>query len=87
MNPRLQAISEGRGGWFSRADALAAGYTDNQIRRRVRVGGWQRICRDAYVVPQPDPEEEKPWEKTRRIHRLRARIVYHRAGRGTVLSH
>lgn len=78
--------SEARGGWFTRADALAAGYTQSQLERQVRTGRWRRLCRDGYSVPAAWPDE-KPWARARRMHVLTAKAVYHHAGAGAVLSH
>lgn len=86
MNPKLTVIAEARGGWFTRADALACGYTDCTIRGRVLTGQWRRLCRDGYAEPALWPDE-RVWERARRLHTLTARAVHHRAGSGAVLSH
>ncbi|WP_406057399.1 type IV toxin-antitoxin system AbiEi family antitoxin domain-containing protein [Kribbella sp. NBC_00889] len=46
-------IAAGRGDWFTRADACAAGYTDADIHRRVTSGRWVRLTRGAYAQPVP----------------------------------
>ncbi|WP_344218909.1 type IV toxin-antitoxin system AbiEi family antitoxin domain-containing protein [Kribbella sancticallisti] len=76
-----------RGGWFSRADLLEAGYTDSEIRLRVRKGLWMRLCRDAYVEKASWRGGESPWERTGRLHELMARAVTHRMGGEVVISH
>jgi very-short-patch-repair endonuclease len=87
MNPKLSAVVDARGGWFTRADALACGYGDSTIRHRVRIGRWLRLCRDGYAEPAGWPGDEKSWDRTRRLHCLTARAVHHRAGAGAVVSH
>jgi len=38
MNRMLTVVAAGRGGWFNRSDARACGYTDTEIRERLRAG-------------------------------------------------
>jgi very-short-patch-repair endonuclease len=80
-------VVDERGGWFTRADALESGYSDSQIRLRLRSGRWSRLCRDAYVEPCGWPADEQPWERTRRLHLLLTRAVLQRMGEGAVVSH
>jgi hypothetical protein len=87
MNPRLVTLVAERGGWFTRSDAVAAGYADSEIRARLAAGRWRRLCRDAYVDTESEPRDEKPWIKARRQHVLLAAAVQHRTGRSSVLSH
>jgi hypothetical protein len=76
-------VTGGRGGWFCRADAMAAGYGDSEIRRRVRQGRWTRLCRDAYAeVGLPGDGE-----RAERVHRLLTRVIVHRLGEGVAISH
>lgn len=87
MNPRLTVVAEERGGWFTRRDALACGYTDAQIRRRVRDKRWHRLCRGAFVEPAPGEASRPEWDRVLRRHQLTAQAVYHRLGGRAVLSH
>jgi hypothetical protein len=45
---RVKAIANG---YFTRADALKAGYDDNAIRRAVKRGVWRRVRNGAYDFP------------------------------------
>ena len=87
MNPKLSVLAAARHGWFSRADALAAGYTDSELRRRLRAGQWSRLCRDVYVEPGTWPVGEQSWDRAVRMHLLRTRAVADRMGSGAVVSH
>lgn len=87
VNPRLKVIARRRGGWFSRADAVAAGYSDCQIRQRLRQGRWSRLCRDAYVEPGAEVDEQPAWERSERAHRLLTRVVAQRLDAGVAVSH
>jgi hypothetical protein len=87
MNMRLAATAAKRGGWFDRLDALAAGYTDDEIGRRVREGRWVRLCRGAYAELGSDDESRPPWERAIWRHVRAARAVYHRLGGRAVVSH
>jgi hypothetical protein len=87
MNPKLSVLTAARRGWFSRADALAAGYSDSELRRRLRAGQWSRLSRDVYVEPDTWPVGEQSWDRARRLHLLRTRAVVDRMGGGVVVSH
>ncbi|MBP2350708.1 hypothetical protein JOF29_001791 [Kribbella aluminosa] len=87
MNPKLSVLADARGGWFSRADATAAGYTDSEIRRRLRTGQWSRLSRDVYVEPTGAPAGETSWDRARRLHLLKTRAIVNRMGPGAVVSH
>ncbi|QNE20618.1 hypothetical protein F1D05_25285 [Kribbella qitaiheensis] len=87
MNKRLTTIAAERGGWFSRADALAANYSDSQIRLRPRTKQWRRLCRDVYVETKAPPDGELPWERTSRFHLLMAHAVMQRMTGDVLLSH
>ena len=87
VNKRLIKVAGERGGWFSRADVLEAGYTDSETRLRLRKGLWTRLCRDVYVETDSWPDGESPWERTSRLHQLMARAVTHRLDGEVVISH
>ena len=86
VNTKLKVIAAGRRGWFTRADALVAGYSDNELRRRLRSGQWLRMSRDAYVEHGAWPADEPPWERAARLHLLTLRIASERLG-DVVASH
>ncbi len=86
MNRRLEVIAAGRGGWFTRPDALAAGYSDSELRQRVRSGQWVRLSFNSYVDPRAWPSDEPPWEHATRLHLLNVRMASERL-RGVVVSH
>ena len=54
MNLTLELLAAGRGGWFSRQDAIVAGYTDADLRREVSTGRWVRLTRGGYAIAGPD---------------------------------
>jgi len=87
MNPKLSLLTAARRGWFTRADALESGYSDSELRRRLRAGQWSRLSRDVYVEPEAWPDGEHPWDRARRLHLLRTRAVVDRMGSGVVVSH
>jgi very-short-patch-repair endonuclease len=86
MNRKLEVIAAGRGGWFTRPDALAAGYSDSQLRQRVRSGQWLRLSFNSYVDPRAWPTDEPPWERAIRLHRLNVQMAGERLG-DVVVSH
>jgi hypothetical protein len=67
---------------FLRRDALADGYSDRAIDRRVRSGEWHRVRRGAYCSGEL-------WRSLSRAdqHRVLARAVLRTAHPSTVLSH
>lgn len=75
-----------RQGWFTRADVLAAGYSDNELRRRLRTGQWSRLSRDRYVERVHWPPDEPPWDRAKRMHLLTMRMAAERLG-DVVVSH
>jgi hypothetical protein len=81
MSPRPEPVDL-EGVVFLRRDALADGYTDRAIDRRVRSGEWHRIRRGAYCSGEI-------WKSLSRAdqHRLLARAVLRTAHPSTVLSH
>lgn len=72
----LGKAARARAGVFTRADALAAGFTPAQIRRRVRSGAW--IAEYAGVLRSATTPDSVD---------LRERAALARAGDGAVLSH
>jgi hypothetical protein len=87
MNPRLSAIAAARRGWFTRMDTIKAGYSDDELRRRLRNGRWSRLSRDVYVEPGGWPVDEEPWARARRLHLLNVHAAMERMGPETVVSH
>ncbi|MGW6279418.1 type IV toxin-antitoxin system AbiEi family antitoxin domain-containing protein [Kribbella sp. NPDC055071] len=87
MNPKLSVRTGARGGWFTRADAMEAGYSQSELRRRLSAGQWRRLTRDVYVEPAAWPEDEPPWTRSARLHRLMTRAVMARLGPDVVVSH
>jgi very-short-patch-repair endonuclease len=82
----LEVIAAGRGGWFTRPDALAAGYSDSQVRQRVCSGQWLRLSFNSYVDPRTWPADEPPWDRAIRLHRLHLQMAGVRLG-DVVASH
>jgi hypothetical protein len=87
MNLRLELVAAGRGGWFTRADAMVAGYSDADLRRYVASGRWIRITRGAYAERGPAVEAMPPWAQDSWRHALAARAVYERLRGRAVISH
>ncbi|NIK56910.1 type IV toxin-antitoxin system AbiEi family antitoxin domain-containing protein [Kribbella shirazensis] len=87
MNLKLELVAAQRGGWFSRRDAVVAGYSDADLRRYVATGEWVRITRGAYAVRGTAYESMPPWEQAVWLHVLRTRAVYHRLCGRAVVSH
>jgi hypothetical protein len=87
MNLKLEVAAAGRGGWFSRRDAIVAGYSDADLRRHVASGRWVRITRGAYAEREPAVEAMPPWEQAAWLHLRTARAVYHRLHGRAVVSH
>ena len=87
MNMKLATVASERGGWFARLDAIQAGYTDDEIGKRVRDGRWIRLCRGAYAEPGPDFHSSAAWERAIWQHIRTAKAAYHRLGGRAVVSH
>ncbi|WP_327636893.1 type IV toxin-antitoxin system AbiEi family antitoxin domain-containing protein [Kribbella sp. NBC_00482] len=87
MNPKLSVLADARGGWFTRADAMDCGYSDSELRRRLRSGQWARLSRDVYVEPGGSSTGEAAWDCAKRLHLLKTRAVLNRLGPGAVVSH
>lgn len=69
-------------GFFTRAEALAAGCTINDIRTAVRLGEWHRLRKGAYVFG----DEWAPLEGATR-HWLRTRAAVRTLGDSVAVSH
>ncbi len=82
MHPDLLAAMAARGGVFTRAEALAAGFGPDEIRGRLASGRWLRIRRGIYSVPDPDGVPDR-----RREHLVRAAAALAALGRHAVASH
>lgn len=74
MNPRLKAIAAGQGGVVSRAQARYAGYTREQIARRLTDGRWERVRYGQYAE-RSDLSDVPAWER----HVLHHRRLVHAA--------
>lgn len=87
MNQKLTLTASRRGGWFYRQDAIDAGYSNADLRTRVRQGRWTRLCHGAYTELDLTSEASDPWELPAELHVRKAKAVYHRLGGRAVLSH
>lgn len=87
MNVELEMVAAERGGWFSRRDAIVAGYSDADLRRCVASGEWMRVTRGAYAARCPALEAMPPWEQAAWVHERTARAIYHRLRGRAVVSH
>ncbi len=87
VNTKLQVVAAERGGWFVRGDALAARYSDADIRRHVTTGRWVRLTRGAYAHPGPEIEAMAVWDRAVWLHLRTAKAVYVRLGGRAVVSH
>lgn len=77
----LRTITK-KAGFFTRAEALAAGCTINDVRTAVRIGEWHRLRKGAYVFA----DEWAPLEQTDR-HWLRTRAAVRTLGPDVAVSH
>lgn len=68
VNPRLKTIAAGQGGVVSRAQAMSAGYTREQISRRLGDGRWERVRYGQYAE-RPDMRDLPAWERELLRHR------------------
>jgi len=76
MNPLLVAIAAAQCGVFSRAQALAAGYTEKHIQHLLTIGTWLRCRSGIYCLAGVAPSLD-----------MSAWIAVLAAGEGAVLSH
>lgn len=77
----LRAVTK-KAGFFTRAEALAAGCTVNDIRTAVRLGEWRRLRKGAYVFADDWASLDDP---TR--HWLRTRAAVRALGDDVAVSH
>ncbi|WP_130440098.1 type IV toxin-antitoxin system AbiEi family antitoxin domain-containing protein [Kribbella rubisoli] len=68
VNPELGRVAVGQGGVVSRAQAISAGYTPEQIRERLSDGRWERVRRGQYAE-RVDLGRLEPWEQELFRHR------------------
>lgn len=87
MNTELRRVAAGRGGWFARRDAIAAGYSDADLRRSVASGRLVRVTRGAYAERDAVFSAMPPWEQAAWLHVCTARAVYARLDGRAVVSH
>ena len=71
-----------RQGFFTRADARAAGWSNNAMARAVATGVWHRVRHGAYTLP----ELWHPLDEVGR-HRIRVKAVQRSLGRRVAVSH
>jgi very-short-patch-repair endonuclease len=86
MNPKLSTRADAHGGVVSHADVLACGYTESQLRERLKAGTWMRLRR-GYYAARPDMEALPPWEIDKVVHRLHVRAAARALGSAVVVSH
>ena len=87
MNPVLAGLAGKQGGVFSRAQALACGYTPQGIRDRMRAGRWVRVRYGQYAEA-PDLSGLAPWDQELARHRLSVYAVMNAMRPGSVaVSH
>src|SRR5262245_61740185 len=86
MNPKLSNRADADGGVFSHTDVLACGYTESQLRERLKAGVWMRLRR-GYYAARPDLEALPPWERGTVVHRLHVRAARRALGSSVVVSH
>jgi hypothetical protein len=67
MKPELAVMAQQQRGVFRRSQALAAGYTDVEIDRRLRRGIWPQVRRGIYTAREYD---EKQAQSDRAMHLL-----------------
>ncbi|MFI6680230.1 type IV toxin-antitoxin system AbiEi family antitoxin domain-containing protein [Kribbella sp. NPDC050470] len=80
----LELLAGRQGGVFSRAQALACGYTLDQIVRRLSDGRWQRIRRGQYAE-RVDLSALQHWERAEWDHRRQIHAVMNSLRTGSVV--
>lgn len=87
VNPMLAVVADRQGGVFSRAQALACGYTPQGIRDRVRSGRWVRVRYGQYAEAV-DLSRLAPWDQELARHRRSVSAVMNAMRPGAVaVSH
>jgi hypothetical protein len=87
MNALLAGLAGRQGGVFSRAQALACGYTSQGIRDRLRAGRWVRVRYGQYAEPL-DLSGLAPWDEDLARHRLSVHAAMNAMRPGSVaVSH
>jgi hypothetical protein len=87
VNPELKRVAASQGGVFSRAQAMAAGYTQEQIRARLTDGRWERVRYGQYVE-RVDVSALVPWDQQTFRHRRLVHAAMNSMRRGSaVVSH
>jgi hypothetical protein len=88
VNPRLKAIADAQGGVVSRAQAANAGYTREQISRRLADGRWERVRYGQYAERQ-DLGALPDWDRRILCHRrlVHAAMNSMRPGSAVVSHH
>ncbi len=59
VQPQLASLALRRGGVFTRADAIAAGYTPGEVRSRLDRGTWVRLRRGIYALTALPGEDRR----------------------------
>jgi hypothetical protein len=87
VNAQLKLIAARQGGVFSRGQALASGWTADQIARHLSDGRWERIRRGQYTEKM-DLSALQPWERRRWNHRQKVHAAMNSLRTGSVaVSH
>jgi hypothetical protein len=87
VNPELKLVAARQGGVFSRAQAMAVGYTPEQIRERLTSGRWERIRHGQYAE-RADLSALDAWEQHIVRHRQAVHAAMNSMRRGSaVVSH
>jgi hypothetical protein len=88
VNPELGRVAVAQGGVVSRAQAMSAGYTPEQIRERLTDGRWERVRRGQYAE-RADLGALAPWEQELFRHRrlVHAAMNAMRPGSAVVSHH
>jgi very-short-patch-repair endonuclease len=86
MNLKLRIRAAKHGGVFSHADVLACGYTESQLRERLKARVWTRL-RQGYYAQTPDLDALPPWDRDAATHRLAVRAAARTLGTSVVVSH
>ncbi|MEV5962672.1 type IV toxin-antitoxin system AbiEi family antitoxin domain-containing protein [Kribbella sp. NPDC051952] len=87
VNARLELIAGNQAGVFSRRQALASGFSADQIVRHLRDGRWKTIRRGQYAE-NVDLAAMEPWDRVRWDHRQQVHAVMNSLRSGSIaVSH